>query len=61
MHSAMQRSPCNNHRAVNQANASRGHLEASGIGATACLRHGCFVPHSVVDFQKGEWCDIQRL
>ncbi|KAI6036179.1 hypothetical protein BKA83DRAFT_4120066 [Pisolithus microcarpus] len=24
------------------------------IGATACARHGCFVPHSVVDFQKGE-------
>lgn len=49
-----QRSSCNNHRAVNQANTSRGNLEATGIGATACVRHGCFVPHSVVDFQKGE-------
>ncbi|KAI5998479.1 hypothetical protein EDC04DRAFT_2872174 [Pisolithus marmoratus] len=28
--------------------------EVRGIGATACAWHGCFVPHSVVDFQKGE-------
>jgi hypothetical protein len=27
-----------------------------GVGAAACPRHGCFVPHSVVDFQKGERC-----
>ncbi|KAG1836908.1 hypothetical protein F4604DRAFT_1602134, partial [Suillus subluteus] len=45
---------CNNHRAVNQANASRHNLEATGIGSCACARHGCFVPHSMVDFQKGE-------
>jgi hypothetical protein len=49
-----QRSTCNNHRAVSQANANRHNLEATGIGATACARHGCFCPHSVVDFQKGE-------
>jgi hypothetical protein len=48
------RSDCNNHRAVNQANASRHKLEATGIGGCACARHGCFVPHSMVDFQKGE-------
>ena len=29
-------------------------LEATGIGAVACGHHGCFYPHSVVDFQKGE-------
>ncbi|KIJ04362.1 hypothetical protein PAXINDRAFT_60490, partial [Paxillus involutus ATCC 200175] len=51
---ALERSSCNNHRAVNQANSSRMRLEATGIGATACARHGCFIPHSVVDFQKGE-------
>ncbi|KAG2099268.1 uncharacterized protein F5147DRAFT_747293 [Suillus discolor] len=50
----VQPSECNNHRAVNQANASRHKLEATGIGRCACARHGCFVPHSVVDFQKGE-------
>ncbi|KAG1844901.1 hypothetical protein C8R48DRAFT_678323 [Suillus tomentosus] len=50
----VQRSDCNNHRAVNQANASRHRLEATGIGGCACARHGCFVPHSMVDFQKGE-------
>jgi hypothetical protein len=42
---------------VNQANANRRDLEATGIGACACARHGCFLPHSVVDFQKGERSD----
>ncbi|KAG1891922.1 uncharacterized protein F5891DRAFT_1197209 [Suillus fuscotomentosus] len=50
----VQRSKCNNHRAVNQANASRHKLEATGIGGCACAWHGCFVPNSMVDFQKGE-------
>ncbi|KAG1839432.1 hypothetical protein F4604DRAFT_1940841 [Suillus subluteus] len=49
-----QRSECNNHRAVNQANTSRHKLEATGIGGCACARHRCFVPNSMVDFQKGE-------
>ncbi|KAG1841465.1 hypothetical protein C8R48DRAFT_751179 [Suillus tomentosus] len=51
---SMQRSECNNHWVVNQANASRHKLEATGIGRCACARHRCFVPHSMVDFQKGE-------
>ncbi|KAG1881326.1 uncharacterized protein F5891DRAFT_973458 [Suillus fuscotomentosus] len=50
----MQRSECNNHRAVNQANASRHKLEATSIGGCVCTRHRCFVPHSMVYFQKGE-------
>ncbi|KAI5993014.1 hypothetical protein EDD15DRAFT_2367807 [Pisolithus albus] len=49
-----EKSTCNNHRAISQANISRGKLRSTGIGATACARHGCFYPHSVVDFQKGE-------
>ena len=50
-----QKSKCSNHRALSQANARRReHLETSGIGATACARHGCFYPHSIVDFQQGE-------
>ncbi|KAI6153823.1 hypothetical protein BKA82DRAFT_4011935 [Pisolithus tinctorius] len=49
-----EKSPCNNHRAINQANANRGKLHSTRIGATACVRHGCFYLHSVVDFQKGE-------
>ncbi|KAG1906159.1 uncharacterized protein F5891DRAFT_1125607 [Suillus fuscotomentosus] len=36
------------------ANASHHKLEATGIGGCACARHGCFVPHAMVDFQKGE-------
>ncbi|KAG1751888.1 hypothetical protein EDB19DRAFT_1628301 [Suillus lakei] len=51
---AVQRSECNNHRAINQANASRHRLEATSISSCACARHGCFVPHAMVDFQKGE-------
>ncbi|KAG1738081.1 uncharacterized protein EDB91DRAFT_1249377 [Suillus paluster] len=49
-----QRSECNNHRAVNQANASWHKLEATGIGGCTCARHGCFVPNLMVNFQKGE-------
>ncbi|KAG2148165.1 uncharacterized protein EDB93DRAFT_1240507 [Suillus bovinus] len=45
-------SDCNNHHAVNQANAFQQKLEATGIGGCACARHGCFVPHSMVDFHK---------
>lgn len=29
-------------------------LDVSGIGATACSRHGAFCPGGVVDFQRGE-------
>ncbi|KAG1832498.1 hypothetical protein EV424DRAFT_1342450 [Suillus variegatus] len=29
-------------------------LEATGIGGCTCARHGCFVLHAMVDFQKGE-------
>ncbi|KAG2070121.1 hypothetical protein BDR04DRAFT_1128629 [Suillus decipiens] len=36
------------------ANASCHKLEATGIGGCACARHGCFVLHSMVDFQKGK-------
>ncbi|KAG2047807.1 hypothetical protein BDR06DRAFT_976453 [Suillus hirtellus] len=50
----VQRSECNNHRAVNQANASWHNLEATGIGGCMCARHGCFIPNAMVDFQKGE-------
>ncbi|KAG2742517.1 hypothetical protein P692DRAFT_201842065 [Suillus brevipes Sb2] len=49
-----ERSEYNNHRAVNQANTSRHKLEATGIRGCTCARHGCFVPNSMVDFQKGE-------
>ncbi|KAG2134942.1 hypothetical protein BD769DRAFT_1627106 [Suillus cothurnatus] len=48
------KSSCSNHHAVNAANINRSNLQATGVGATACARHGCFVPHAVVDFQKGE-------
>ncbi|KAI9433683.1 hypothetical protein BJY52DRAFT_1207688 [Lactarius psammicola] len=48
-----QRSTCHDHHAVNNTNKHGGHLESTGIGATACI-HGAFIPDSVVDFQKGE-------
>ena len=39
---------------MNYVNNSQAHLTSTGIGATACARHGCFFPNSVVDFQRGE-------
>ncbi|KAK7680044.1 hypothetical protein QCA50_016990 [Cerrena zonata] len=45
---------CHEHDAVRKQNVTRAHLDATGIGAIACGRHSCFVPHSVVNFQKGE-------
>jgi hypothetical protein len=53
-----QKVKCHNHCAMSQANghsgSQRDHLHATGVGACACTRHGCFYPHTVVDFQKGE-------
>ncbi|KIM63572.1 hypothetical protein SCLCIDRAFT_116995 [Scleroderma citrinum Foug A] len=50
----IERSDCSNHWAVNQANVQRNQLAATSIGGCACVRHRCFIPHSMVDFQKGE-------
>ena len=50
----LQKITCNDHRAVLNAAVSRGQLEATGIGAAACSRHGFFAPHACVDFQGGE-------
>ena len=51
-----QKLECHEHQAVTASGAERGKLEATGIGAAACSRHGMFVPHCVVDYQKGEQC-----
>ncbi|KAK7676858.1 hypothetical protein QCA50_020194 [Cerrena zonata] len=45
---------CHEHDAVKSQNTTRAHLDATGIGAMACGRHGCFYPHSVINFDKGE-------
>ncbi|KAK7681502.1 hypothetical protein QCA50_015234 [Cerrena zonata] len=50
---AVEPSTCHEHDAVKSQNSTRAHLDATGIGAVAC-KHGCFYPHSVVNFQKGE-------
>ena len=34
-------------------NRKKEHLDITGIGAAAC-RHECFIPGTVVNFQKGE-------
>ncbi|KAI6011750.1 hypothetical protein BKA83DRAFT_96051 [Pisolithus microcarpus] len=39
-----ERSTCSNHRAINAANINKSNLQSTGIGATACAQHGCFVP-----------------
>ncbi|KAI6016300.1 hypothetical protein BKA83DRAFT_4128925 [Pisolithus microcarpus] len=48
-----------NHRAINAANINKSNLQSTGIGATPCAQHGCFVPHSMVDFQKGERVPVE--
>ncbi|KAG2105437.1 uncharacterized protein F5147DRAFT_551289, partial [Suillus discolor] len=35
----VEKSSCNNHRAVNQANAAQHKLESTGIGGVACAQH----------------------
>ncbi|KAL4073924.1 hypothetical protein J3A83DRAFT_4357851 [Scleroderma citrinum] len=50
----VERSDCSNHHAVNHANANRNQLASTSISGCAFARHGCFVPHAMVDFQKRE-------
>ena len=45
---------CNEHRAVLSAAKKNTILDATGIGAAACSRHGFFIPHTAVDFDAGE-------
>lgn len=47
-------STCNEYHAVNDRFTKHKGMDVTGIGATACARHGCFCPGSVVGFQKGE-------
>ncbi|KAI1783483.1 hypothetical protein LXA43DRAFT_903485, partial [Ganoderma leucocontextum] len=49
-----EKSTCHEHRAVLTATMEWAKLEATGIGAAACSRHGFFAPHACVDFQLGE-------
>ena len=50
----IERKTCHDYSTIHRANMLREHLLSTGLGASACTRHGCWVPHSVVDFQKGE-------
>ena len=54
IHNKTQKSQCSNHRAQNNGSMHRDHLDSTGKGACACARHGAFIPHCMVDFQKGE-------
>ena len=45
---------CNEHHALKDRFIAHKGLDVTGIGATACARHGCFCPSSVVNFVKGE-------
>lgn len=54
MDNSLQVSTCNEHRAINNRFQTQKGKDVTGIGATACARHGCYCPGSVVDFQKGE-------
>ena len=45
---------CNEHHGVNDRARIHKGCDSMGVGAAACLRHGCYCPGGVVDFQKGE-------
>ncbi|KAH6867625.1 hypothetical protein BKA70DRAFT_1380018 [Coprinopsis sp. MPI-PUGE-AT-0042] len=49
-----QKPTCHEHRAVTDKSKIQKGCDATGIGAWACMRHGCFLPGGVIDFQKGE-------
>ena len=50
---AQDKSRCSNHKAINLPNSVKKNRDVTGIGAAVC-KHGYFLPHSVVDFHKGE-------
>jgi Kyakuja-Dileera-Zisupton transposase len=55
MNCSTQRPSCRNHRAITAANSNnRRNLDVTGVVASCCARHGCFIPTSVCDLQKGE-------
>jgi diaminopimelate decarboxylase len=45
---------CVNHKAAAEKRSGRENLDCTGVVGCACARHGCFVPNSMVDLQKGE-------
>ena len=49
-----QKPRCSNHKAANEGGSGRKNLDCTGVVGCACARHGCFVPHTMVDLQKGE-------
>ena len=46
-----QRLTCHDHRAVNNVNKHGGHLESTGIGATACI-HGLLCLILLLTFKR---------
>lgn len=55
IYQSKQKPSCRNHRAITAANSNnRRNLDATGVVASCCARHGCFIPTSVCDMQKGE-------
>jgi hypothetical protein len=56
-----QKPTCSNHKAGNESVSGQKNLAVTGVGAAACARHGCFIPHAMVDFQKGERSDLPLL
>jgi hypothetical protein len=54
----LQKTTCRNYRAMAAGKCTHKNLDETGLGACACARHGCFVPHCVVGFQKGERYEI---
>lgn len=45
---------CHKHRAPGNAEVTHNGADCTGVAGHCCVRHGCFAPGSLVDFQKGE-------
>ena len=50
----LQKHTCHDYTAINKANLIQQHLVYTGVGGACCARNGCWVPYSMVNFQKGE-------
>jgi hypothetical protein len=50
----VKKTTCCNYQAMAAARSNQKNLDSTGVGACACGRHGCFVPHCVVPFWKCE-------
>ena len=45
---------CHEYDAINKVNLLLQHILYTGVGGACCAWHGCWIPHCVVNFERGE-------